>query len=93
MFLASVGNLITATRVLLERENRHRGMPSSKPKSETPKGRKKGETREEAKKLPSKKFLAFEIREKVLTTEQPPICGCCQGLMKDSGLYDVSQKN
>ena len=89
---ASVDNLITATRVLLERENRRRGMPSSKPKSETPKGRKKGETREEAKKLTSKKFPDLEIREEVLTTEQPPICSCCQGVMKDSGLYDVSEK-
>ena len=38
-FLASVDNLITATRVVHERENRLGGMASSKQKSETPKER------------------------------------------------------
>jgi hypothetical protein len=89
---SSVDNLITAARVLMEREERRRGASSVAPKNPSPKGRKNGETREESNKLPSKKFPNLEIHEEILSPDHLPVCNCCQSVMKQSGLFEVSEK-
>lgn len=88
---ASVDNLITAARILMEREARRRGAPKPPP-SNKPKGRKKGESREEGKKLPSQKYLDAPIEEQIVRPDITPQCPCCQKTMKESGLFDVSEK-
>jgi hypothetical protein len=87
---SSVDNLITAARILMDREERRRGQPKPAP-SNVPKGRQNGESREEGKKLPSKRYPDLEIREEVISPP-PPICSCCQSQMKESGLFEVSEK-
>ena len=89
---SSVDNLITAARILIEREERRRGLPRPKPEGRLPKGRKKGEVRDDAKKLPSKRYPNAEVREQILRPDHPPACDCCQSIMKESGLFDVSEK-
>ncbi len=88
---SSVDNLMTAARVLMEREERRRGAPKPPP-SNNPKGRQKGESREESKKLPSQKYLDLPIEEEFISPPTPPACPCCQHEMAPSGLYDVSEK-
>jgi hypothetical protein len=87
---SSVDNLITAARILMDREERRRGQPKPAP-SNVPKGRQNGESREEGKKLPSKRYPDLEIKEEVISLP-PPICSCCQSPMKESGLFEVSEK-
>lgn len=89
---SSVDNLITAARILMEREERRRGISSPPPKNLFPKGRKKGDKREETNKLPSKRFPNLEIKESILSPGHPPVCPCCQNVMKHSGLFEVSEK-
>ena len=89
---SSVNNLITAARVLMEREERRRGKPNPPAKNPSPKGRQKGEEREDAKKLPSQRYPDLEVREEVITPEHRPTCSCCQQTMKESGLFEVSEK-
>ena len=89
---SSVDNLIMAARVLMEREERRRGKPKSPPKTSKPKGRKKGEGRGDTKKLPSERFPNIEVREEIIYPEIIPTCPCCVDKMKESGLYDTSEK-
>jgi transposase len=86
----SVDNLITTARILIEREERRRGQRKP-PKDLKPKGRKKGEKRSEANKLPSKRFPNLPIKEKVIRLDNPPSCPCCNKQMKESGLFDISE--
>jgi transposase len=88
---SSVDNLITAARVLMEREEKRRGKKRP-PKKNKPKGRSKGDLRKEAKKLPSKRFPDLEIKDNLVTPERHPKCPCCQEPMKESGLFDTSEK-
>lgn len=88
---SSVENLITATRVLIEREERRRGKKIP-PKESRPKGRKKGEERIEVKKLPSERYPDVEVREDVIFPYKAPKCPCCNSIMKESGLFDVTEK-
>mgnify|MGYP001577545597 FL=1 len=88
---SSVDNLITAARVLMDREERRRGHPSP-PKDHKPKGRQKGDEREEAKKLPSKRFPNLEIEEQIILPATTPSCTCCGKEMKKSGLCDITEK-
>ena len=67
---ASVDNLVTAARVLMEREERRRGRKKT-PKEARPKGRKKGDKRREGNRIPSERFLDLEIKEKIVTPEHP----------------------
>ena len=69
---SSVDNLITAARVLMEREERRRGRqkpPKSNPK---PKGRNKGEDRADTKKLPSERYPNLDIEEEIVRPDSPP---------------------
>lgn len=88
---SSVDNLITVARVLMEREARRHGPPKT-PSNNMPKGRKKGESREDVNKLPSKKFLNLEIKEKIVGMDQVPTCKCCNRPMKPSGLFNTCEK-
>lgn len=87
----SVDNLMTAARILMEREERRRGAPKPPP-SNYPKGRQKGESRADSKKLPSQKYLDLPIDVQIIRPETTPQCPCCQKEMKESGLFDVSEK-
>jgi transposase len=87
----SVANIVTAVRVLMEREALRRGNPSL-PKEKKPKGRQQGEAREESKKLPSLKYPDILIEVEVVLPLTVPICACCQSIMKESGLFEVSEK-
>jgi transposase len=89
---SSVNNLITAARVLMEREDRRRGHPSPPAINPSPKGRQKGQKREEIKKLPSQRYPDVEVKEVIIAPEHPPLCSCCQNTMKESGLFEVSEK-
>ena len=88
---SSVDNLITAARVLMEREEARRGKKKL-PKKNTKKGRNKGDTRKEVQKLPSERFPNLEVKEDLITPEHPPQCDCCGEAMKESGLFDTSEK-
>ena len=88
----SVDNLITATRVLIEREERRRGYRPSEPKITGKKGRNKGEERKEAKKLPSERYPNLEVLEEIVHPKVLPQCPCCRTEMKESGLFDTSEK-
>jgi transposase len=88
---SSVDNLMTAARVLMEREERRRGAPKPPP-SNTPKGRKAGDSRADSNKLPSQKYLDLIINEEIIRPETPPECPCCHKEMKESGLFDTSEK-
>jgi len=88
---SSVDNLMTAARVLMEREERRRGAPRPPP-SNGPKGRQKGDSRADSKKLPSQKFLDIEVDEEVLRPAAVPQCPCCHNQMTESGLFDISEK-
>lgn len=88
---SSVDNLITVARVLIEREERRRG-PKKYPKENKSKGRNKGESRGETKKLPSERYPNLEVKEDVVRPDQNPTCPCCNKEMKESGLFDCSEK-
>ena len=92
---SSVDNLITATRILIEREERRRGLkhPPKNPKNnQGKKGRKEGNQRNESKKLPSKRYPNLEIKEQVIHPAHVPSCPCCNERMRESGLFDTSEK-
>jgi transposase len=86
----SVDNLKTVINVLMEREEARRGRPKP-PKKETKKDQKKKE-REESKKLPSEKFPNVEVDEQIKRPDEIPLCPCCNEEMKESGLFDTSEK-
>ena len=88
---SSLESLITATRVLIEREELRRGKKKV-PKKMIPKGRKKGEERKKVNKLPSERHPDLEIREDIIFPGKAPKCPCCNSIMKESGLYDVTEK-
>ena len=76
----------------MEREERRRGKrnpPKLNPKS---KGRKKGQDRGEVKKLPSERYPNLEVRENIIKEDNEPNCPCCNEKMKESGLFDTSEK-
>ena len=90
---SSVENLMTATRVLMEREERRRGLYKSEPpNANSPKGRSKGESREESKKLPSERYSNLEVKEVINKPAIIPLCSCCQAPMVESGLYSTKEK-
>lgn len=89
---SSVDNLMTVARVLMEREEIRRGRRRPPKKNPKPKGREAGEERDPATKLPSKRYPDLEIKESVVRPEHPPKCSCCGEEMKESGLFDVSEK-
>ena len=91
----SVDNLITAARILMEREDRRRAQrkpPKQNKLNGGKKGRKKGDARKESKKLPSERFPNLEVKENVVNAKSTPICPCCKTAMKQSGLFDISEK-
>lgn len=88
---SSITNLMTATRVLMEREDRRKGKKKI-PKETLKKGRKEGEERKEVKKLPSERYPDIEVCEDVIYPAKAPKCPCCNSTMKDSGLFDVTEK-
>ncbi len=87
----SVDNLITAARILMEREERRRGKPKEA-KQNAAKGRQKGEERAESKRLPSERYPELEIVESEVKPDVVPTCSCCGSQMKESGLFDTSEK-
>ncbi|MBF0364118.1 MAG: IS66 family transposase [Oligoflexia bacterium] len=89
---SSVDNLITVARVLMEREENRRGKQKPPKENPKPKGRKKGEDRGDITKLPSKRYPNLEINETIVRPVTPPKCLCCGEVMKESGLFDVSEK-
>lgn len=90
----SVDNLATAARILIEREERRRGSRKPPKGDSGNKGKGKGKKgeRENPKKLPSERFPNLEISEKKVELRETPTCPCCQGKMKESGLFDTSEK-
>ena len=93
---SSLEKIITATRVLMEREDRRRGLSkvrqSCTPKNNKPDKNQRKKDREDAKKLPSEKYHNLEIEEKEFKDETPPNCPCCGKVMSESGLSDTSEK-
>ena len=89
---SSIENLITVTRVLMEREDKGRGKNKTPKENKPKKGRKKGEQRRELKKLPSERYPNLEVKESTILPPQVPTCPCCLSQMKESGLYDVTEK-
>ncbi len=88
---SSVANLATVARVLLEREARRRGPPKPNPKNKTPKN-KNNKERENSSKLPSVKYPDIELREEIVRPAVVPTCPCCSSEMKESGLFDLTEK-
>ena len=88
---SSVDNLISAARILLEREAKRRGHPAPPPKDK-PNKDKSGKIRDNANKLPSVRFPDVEVDEKIVRPEVAPLCSCCNSSMKESGLFLVSEK-
>lgn len=88
----SVDNLITAARILMEREQLRRGKPKDPPTENAPKGRQKGDLRTPSGKLPSQRYLNLEIIETEVKPQVIPTCSCCGIQMKESGLFDTSEK-
>jgi len=90
----SIDNLITVARILMDREERRRGLKKDPPKemSAKPVGRQKGQNREESKKLPSERFPELEVTEETIQAPERPKCPCCSALMQESGLFDISEK-
>lgn len=88
---SSLENLITAARVLMEREERRRGQNPPKNTDPKKKGRKKGDDRADTKKLPSERYPDIEVEEKIIRPKVAPACPCCSHQMKESGLHDVTE--
>ena len=89
---SSIENLITVARVLMEREDKRRGKKKVPKENKIKKGRKKGQERKEIKKLPSQRYPNLEVREQTILPPAIPTCPCCGSEMKDSGLFDVTEK-
>lgn len=87
----SVDNLITAARVLMEREERRRGKPKP-PKKNKKKDTKNKKKRDDYTKLPSKKFPDLEIKEDIFYPKVIPTCSCCNKEMRESKLFDTTEK-
>ena len=92
----SVDNIMSAARILMEREELRRINQSkfNKPKQEsrTDKNLRLKKEREEFSKLPSEKYPLLEVKEEIKEQETLPTCPCCQNMMKPSGLFDTSEK-
>lgn len=89
---SSVESLITVARVLIEREERRRGKKKERPKTARPKGRNKGQKRAGPNKLPSQRYPGLEVEDYVMGHKETPLCPCCNEPMKESGLFDTSEK-
>lgn len=89
--VCSVDNIMTAARVLMEREQRRQGAKKP-PKEAKNKGRKEGDLRRETAKLPSERYPDIEVREDIIFPHKAPKCPCCNNIMKESGLFDVMEK-
>jgi transposase len=87
----SIDNIMTATRVLMEREQLRRG-PKKLPQQTKNKTCKVGESKKETTKLPSERYPDIEVREDVIFPHKAPKCPCCNGIMKESGLFDITEK-
>lgn len=88
---SALENLFTVARVLMEREDKRHGK-KKEPKENKPKGRKPGEQRRESKKLPSERYPNIEVREDTIFPPKLPKCPCCGSDMRESGLFDVTEK-
>lgn len=86
----SVEKLITAARVLMEREDKRRGQKKPKKSKGSKKDRKKD--RSPVVKLPSEKYPHLEVREENIYPDVIPQCPCCNEKMRESGLFDVTEK-
>ncbi len=89
---SSLESLITVARVLMEREDKRRGKKNPPKENKAKKGRKKGQERKELKKLPSLRYPNLEVKEKTILPSEVPTCPCCGSQMKESGLFDVTEK-
>ena len=89
---SSLENLITVARVLIEREELRRGKKKKVPKKNSNKGRKKGDERRKSKKLLSERYPDVEVREDTILPGKLPKCPCSGTDMKESGLFDVTEK-
>lgn len=87
----SVDNIMTAARVLMEREERRRSR-NKPPKNTAPKNKKDPKPREDYRKLPSDRYPDLEVEENELTPEVVPTCPCCNETMRKSGLFDTTEK-
>ena len=85
---SSVDNLKTVINVLIERAT---PKERTKPPKKSNKNIKK-ENKESSEKLPSQKFPDLEVEENIVRDDSPPICGCCNSAMQESGLYKTSEK-
>lgn len=90
---SALEKLITVARILIEREDKRRGKKKKVPKENSlKKERKAGEERKELKKLPSERYPDLEVREDILLPGKIPKCPCCGFPMKESGLFDTTEK-
>lgn len=85
----SIDNLKTVINVLIERAT-----PKKKklPPKNTGKKKDSKKPREDFDKLPSEKFPELEVQENIIRAEETPKCPCCEGEMRESGLYKISEK-
>lgn len=88
----SIDNIMTAARVLIEREEQRRGKNNKTRDKQPLKAKAPAAEKKEVVKLPSKRFPNVEVREDVIYPEKAPRCPCCDSLMKESGLFDVTEK-
>jgi len=87
----SVDNLMNITKILIEREERRRGIrpPLNNRKN---KEKIKAKEKEEFNKKPSLKHPNLEIKNEIVSLPVVPNCPCCQAQMRESGLYSTSEK-
>jgi len=87
----SVDNLIQTARILIEREERRRGIrpPLNNRKI---KEKIKAEKKRDFNKKPSLKHPDLEIKNEKISMPVVPNCPCCQAQMQESGLYSTSEK-
>ena len=78
--------------MLIKRKEKRRERKNKPTKKGKQKGRKKGDKRGETKKLPSERFPDLEVKEDIVYPDKTPQCPCCNEAMKESGLFDTSEK-
>ncbi len=90
--VSSVDKLLLTTKILIEREEKRRGKSNPPKKNPKQKGRNKGQERELFIKLPSERYVEVEVKEVIVKADTIPMCPCCDKEMKESGLFDTSEK-
>jgi len=96
---SSVDNLITAARVLMEREDRRRGakhpIKSDKKlndkRNNSSNDKNNNSKKKDTIKLPSEKFPELTIEEKTISREELPTSPYCNETMSESGLYNTNE--